>query len=558
MQTQAGDFHLSPRNSFESWSELWRGRSAPWSLLESNIVKTFELSLLQGLAQKHHARLADNQRAELLARLQKIASRLPGAVYQFRLHPDGHVSLPFVSEGIREIYRLSPEDVREDAAKVFALLHPDDVEEAWRSIRHSAENLTPWQHEYRVQFGDGTINWLLGNSMPEQEADGSILWHGFTTDISERKQSEDKLRLSHVALKEISQGVLIARDDRSILWANEAFELITGYSQAEILGQNCGFIQGPLTDPKTVREIRRSLKNLTSFAGEIINYRKDGTSFWNELTISPVLDAQGRLVNFISTTLDISKRKLQEQKDREHLSQLAHVTRLGLMGEMASGIAHEVNQPLTAIATYTQASLNLMKAECPDLTKLAEVTYKTQQQALRAGQIIRRMREFVKANTKQVSATDLNELIQEAANLCLPELKLANIELSLELQGSLPFVRVDAIQIEQVIINLIRNSADALASCSENQQREISIHSLLTLNEGIEVRVKDNGPGIPDDLQQKILMPFYTTKAEGMGMGLSICSSIIEAHDGKLHFNSQPGKGASFYFTLPINIKQAI
>ena len=97
-----------------------------------------------------------------------------------------------------------------------------------------------------------------------------------------------------------------------------------------------------------------------------------------------------------------------------------------------------------------------------------------------------------------------------------------------------------------------------MASCSENQQREISIHSLLTLNEGIEVRVKDNGPGIPDALQQKILMPFYTTKAEGMGMGLSICSSIIEAHDGKLHFNSQPGKGASFYFTLPINIKQAI
>ncbi len=143
MQTQAGDFHLSPRNSFESWSELWRGRSAPWSLLESNIVKTFELSLLQGLAQKHHARLADNQRAELLARLQKIASRLPGAVYQFRLHPDGHVSLPFVSEGIREIYRLSPEDVREDAAKVFDLLHPDDVDEVRSSIRRSAENLTP-------------------------------------------------------------------------------------------------------------------------------------------------------------------------------------------------------------------------------------------------------------------------------------------------------------------------------------------------------------------------------------------------------------------------------
>ena len=552
VQTQAGDFHLNPRNSFESWSELWRGRSAPWSLLETNIVKDFGQSLSESLAQKHHARLAVTERAELLERLQKIASRLPGIVYQFRLYPDGRACLPYISEGIREIYRLSPEDVREDASKVFALIHPEDVKAVWSSIQQSAQNLTPWQHEYRVDFGDGTINWLLGNSIPEQEGDGSILWHGFTADISARKQSEDKLRLSNVALKEISQGVLITRDDQSILWVNEAFESITGYSRAEILEQNCRFIQGPLTDPQTVIEIRKALKNLTSFAGEILNYRKDGTPFWNELTISPVLDAQGRLINFISTTMDISERKFQEQKDREHLSQLAHVTRLGLMGEMASGIAHEVNQPLTAIATYTQVSLTLMKAESPNLDKLAEVVYKTQQQALRAGQIIRRMREFVKANTKQVSAADLNELIQDAVSLCLPELKLNNIALCLELQDSLPFVNVDTLQIEQVIINLIRNSADALASCLEIQKKEISIHSLLTLNEGIEVMIKDNGPGIAEDQQQKVLMPFYTTKTEGMGMGLSICNSIIEAHHGKLNFNSQAGKGAAFYFTLPV------
>ena len=553
VQTQAGDFRLNPRNSFASWSELWRGRSAPWSLFEINIVKSFGQSLSESLAQKHNARLAENERVELLGRLQKIASRLPGAVYQFRLLPDGRTCFPYISEGIREIYRLSPEELREDAAKVFALLHPEDAKEVWSSTQQSAQNLSPWKQEYRVQFDDGTINWLLGNSMPEQEVDGSILWHGFVTDISERKQSEDKLRLSHAALKEISQGVLITREDQSILWVNEAFESITGYSQAEILEQNCRFILGPLTDPQTVIEICKALKNLIPFMGEILNYRKNGTPFWNELTILPVLDAEGRLLNFISTTMDISERKFREQKDREHLNQLAHVTRLGLMGEMASGIAHEVNQPLTAIATYAQASLNLMKAECPDLTKLAEVIYKTQQQALRAGQIIRRMREFVKSNTKQVSAADLNELIQEAVSLCLPELKLGNIALSLELQGSLPFVNVDTLQIQQVIINLIRNSADALDSCPDNQHSEISIHSLLTLNEGVEVRVKDNGPGIAEDQQQKILMPFYTTKAEGMGMGLSICNSIIEAHHGKLRFNSQAGKGTTFYFTLPIS-----
>ena len=134
VQTPAGDFRLSPRNSFECWSELWRGRSAPWSLLESSIVKDFGQSLSESLAQKHQARLAENERVELLGRLQKIASRLPGAVYQFRLNPDGRPSFPYVSEGIRDIYRLSPEELREDASKVFALLHTDDLEAVWSSI----------------------------------------------------------------------------------------------------------------------------------------------------------------------------------------------------------------------------------------------------------------------------------------------------------------------------------------------------------------------------------------------------------------------------------------
>jgi signal transduction histidine kinase len=272
--------------------------------------------------------------------------------------------------------------------------------------------------------------------------------------------------------------------------------------------------------------------------GVVVDYAEDGTP-----------------LRMIGTHTDISKRKFQEQQDKEHLNQLAHVTRLGLLGEMASGIAHEVNQPLTAIATYTQVSLNLMKAESPDFAKLAEVIYKTQQQALRAGQIIRRMREFVKSNTKQSLIVDLNELIQDAASLCLPELRLNNVVLTYQLQNSLPLINVDKIQIEQVIINLIRNSADALESCPENQQKKISIDSLLTLNNRIEVRIKDNGLGIPEDQQQKILMPFYTTKVEGMGMGLSICNSIIEAHDGHLKFNSKVGKGTTFYFTLPIKTK---
>jgi len=219
---------------------------------------------------------------------------------------------------------------------------------------------------------------------------------------------------------------------------------------------------------------------------------------------------------------------------------------------MASGIAHEVNQPLSAIASYTQVSLNLINVEDPDLVKLTETLLKTQQQALRAGRIIHRMREFVKSHAKHRSTADINALIHNSVDLCMAELKQNDIRLTFELDNNLPRIFVDQIQIEQVILNLIRNSVDALKDLSATQQRHILIRSELTLDNKIQVMVKDNGPGLDEEQQKKIVMPFYTTKAEGMGMGLSISRSLIEAHEGTLYFNSKPKKGSTFYFTLPI------
>ncbi len=228
------------------------------------------------------------------------------------------------------------------------------------------------------------------------------------------------------------------------------------------------------------------------------------------------------------------------------------------MGEMASGIAHEVNQPLSAIASYTQVSLNLIKTEDPDLVKLTETLDKTQQQAIRAGRIIHRMREFVKSHAKHRSTADINALIRNAVDLCIAELKQNNIRLTLELENNLPQIFVDQIQIEQVIINLTRNSIDVLKDLPVTQQRHIIIRSQLAQNSNIQVSVKDNGLGLNEEQQKKILMPFFTTKAEGMGMGLSISRSLIEAHEGTLYFNSKPGKGSTFYFTLPIRKKLGV
>jgi C4-dicarboxylate-specific signal transduction histidine kinase len=257
-------------------------------------------------------------------------------------------------------------------------------------------------------------------------------------------------------------------------------------------------------------------------------------------------------VRLVGSTQDISDRKYKDSQNKEHLNQLAYITRLGLMGEMASGIAHEVNQPLTAIATYAQVSLNIIKKENPDLIKLTEVIIKTQEQALRAGQIIHGMKRFCTSKSQQLSLTDINKLINEGVNLCTDAIKQNNIALKLELTDNLPLINIDTIQIEQVIINLIRNSIDAILGTPDEKQGQIAIQTCLDPSNEIEVRIKDNGPGILEDQKAKILMPFHTTKEEGMGMGLSISRSLIEAHNGKLYFNSQFGKGSTFYFTLPI------
>jgi C4-dicarboxylate-specific signal transduction histidine kinase len=283
---------------------------------------------------------------------------------------------------------------------------------------------------------------------------------------------------------------------------------------------------------------------------EIEGIHKSGNLIPLDLTIAEYSINTTKYFTYI--VRDITERKYREQLDKKHLDQLAHVTRLGLMGEMASGLAHEVNQPLTAIVNYTQVSLNLLKKENPDLIKLAEVAVKTQDQALRAGQIIHGVKRFCKATSQKRIATDINELINDSANLCADSLKQNCIKLTLELTDNLPLIQIDHIQIEQVILNLIRNGIDAILSTSEKRLREIIIQSYLTPNNEIQVRVKDNGSGIEEDQQVQILMPFHTTKSDGMGMGLSISRSLIEAHNGTLNFNSQFGKGSTFYITLPI------
>jgi len=184
--------------------------------------------------------------------------------------------------------------------------------------------------------------------------------------------------------------------------------------------------------------------------------------------------------------------------------------------------------------------------------RLQETLQKTEQQALRAGRVIRRMREFISTNTIHRSTININELVQDAMNLANDECQQFSIQCTAVLAKSLPCISADAVQIEQVVLNLIKNSIDVLSKLPQKTLRRLTIQTYLIAPKYIEVRVKDNGLGITETEQSKIFTPFFTTKAAGMGMGLSICQSLINSHGGELRFNSQPKKGSTFYFTLPV------
>jgi two-component system sensor kinase FixL len=375
--------------------------------------------------------------------------------------------------------------------------------------------------------------------------------------IAALKESKQRLREREAKLNSIFnaavEGIITIDRNGCVVTANAAVKSILGYAEEELVGRSINILVPSGQAVQHERYIKDYVDNghskIIGSIREVEGLHKGGWTVPLDLSLAEFcIDGE---IYFTGILRDTTQRKLQEQENREHLEELAHVARLGLMGEMASGIAHEVNQPLTAIVAYTEVSLSLLKMPRLDTEKLAGILAKTHQQALRAGQIIHRMRDFVRSKTAVRTLICINQLIKDCIGLCTDDIKLQNIQLGLELTEDLPSVYVNEIQIEQVLLNLLRNAIEAMKDLAHDHPRRLTIHTRLDGRQFIEIAVKDNGPGIAAAELAKIMTPFYTTKKNGMGMGLSISRSLVEAHHGALRFNSLPGSGCTFYVTLP-------
>ncbi len=278
--------------------------------------------------------------------------------------------------------------------------------------------------------------------------------------------------------------------------------------------------------------------------------KKDGVVFPIYLAINEILSDEGSY--FCGIIHDISDQEASHSRMLDQQAQLAHAGRVSNMGELTASIAHEINQPLTAIALYTQACIRMLEKDSIDKHRLSNALDKLAAQSLRAGAVIERVQRFVRKESGQKELVDLGSLVKDLKPLVEGDARLRGIELEFSVSEELPEVLCDAIQIQQVTLNLIRNAVDVMAEieCRHGDIVQISVSRRGADN--LEVMVTDTGTGVAADQMNFIFSPFHTTKSEGMGMGLSICKSIIDYHGGSLEYKNNAQYGASFFFRLPL------
>jgi two-component system sensor kinase FixL len=352
---------------------------------------------------------------------------------------------------------------------------------------------------------------------------------------------------------------MIVIDERGVMRSfSAAAERLFGYSAAEVLGKNVKILM-----PAPYRESHDAYLDRYTATGErriigigrvVVGERKDGSTFPLELSVGEMKTGQQRY--FTGFIRDLTERQKTETRLQELQAELVHVSRLTAMGEMASALAHELNQPLSAIANYMKGSRRLLEDSSDErVTILRGAMDKAAEQALRAGQVIRRLRDFVARGESERRVEDVKKLVEEASALALVGAKDKGVRVRFEFDPRAVFVLADKVQIQQVLLNLMRNAIEAMEDC---ERRELAVATALAPDDMVEISVADTGAGISPEINAQLFQPFITTKRHGMGVGLSICRTIVEAHGGSIAPRPNPQGGTVFSFTLPAVTREEV
>jgi two-component system sensor kinase FixL len=345
-------------------------------------------------------------------------------------------------------------------------------------------------------------------------------------------------------------GIMVIDEVGRVRVYNKACETLFGYAPSEVIGNNVNMLMPePYRaehDGYIARYKKTAEKRIIGIGREVVGRRKDGSTFPMYLSVGEGRLGKDRI--FVGIIHDISDLKVHNQRIQQLQNELFHALRINAMGQLSSTLAHELNQPLAAIMNYMNAAKRTLESGgAPD--RVIEMLDKAASQTSRAGQIIRRMREFIEKKEPNRVAEDLNAVISEAVALGLVGAADSDIVVKVELQPELPPLPIDKIQIQQVMVNLMRNAVEAV---QQAKRRELKISTRLD-GDFAAIAVADTGSGMPEDVAQRLFQPFVTTKSQGLGMGLAICRTIVEAHGGRLWAERNPGGGTVFFFVLPVS-----
>lgn len=452
-------------------------------------------------------------------------------------------SLDLIENGV-----MYEELLRSRAAKGLIPDIGDDPEE-W--IRRRVDQFRNPKGPIERVFPDGSW-WQIND---QRTSTGGVAQ--VATNITQLKKREAELRESEerfrTTFEDTAVGTAIVGPDFKYRLANDAFLGMFGYPMEELRELTPMDITHPDDRPQDVKNLSAFNTGETDAVHLEKRYiRKDGSELWAIVSASVVRDPDGQTLYSIRHVQDITERKRGEEAMKKLQGELTHVSRVSTMGEMAAGFAHELNQPLAAISNYAQGTLRRYRSGAIEMDDFARVLELVVEQAHRAGDIIRKIRQFVRKDEPERGAINVNAAIREATDLVRSEVLQYDATIDLDLDEHLPPINADAVQLQQVVLNLARNGLEAMRDNGDDD-RVLTIRTMFREATGIEIVVEDLGPGIPMQIRNQLFDPFFTTKNDGMGMGLSICQSIIEAHGGQLKADEGKTDGAAFCIVLPVS-----
>lgn len=433
---------------------------------------------------------------------------------------------------------------------LLARVHHDDREAVRQAREDAIHHGGDFACEFRLLDPMGDTRWIAAKGRVEYAPSGTPRFlRGVILDITDRRQADERFRQ---VVEGAPTAMLMVDGNGRIALANTQAENVFGYSRAELLGQCIDMLVPESSRAGHVGDrddyAMEPQARPMGAGREVFGRCKDGSEVPLEIGLTPIRISDAPLV--LVTIIDIGERLRSEQEAALQRDELAHLSRVALLGEISGSLAHELNQPLTAILSNAQAALRFLERDPPDLGEVRDSLVHIVDSDKGASEVIRRLREMLRKEKAAHEPLEINEVVCDVLRLLDSDFLNRNVAVALDLEADLPHVIGDRVQLQQVLLNLVINACDAMSDLGAG--RTLSVRTQAVPGPAVEVSVSDIGRGIPPADLQRIFMPFVTSKVEGVGLGLAICGTIIRAHRGKLWATNNPSRGATLHFELPI------